>query len=100
MQVPEAQRLGEEVPLEQRVRLLMDVTSYETFQYVAQGLFERHKLIVATQLCIAILRGDGKLQARFIPSLACVAHMRVPPALYPCSSWRCLRRCDVAVRCL
>ena len=27
-----------------------------------QGLFERHKLIVATQLCIAILRQEGKLQ--------------------------------------
>ena len=29
---------------------------------VVQGLFERHKLIVATQLCIAILRQEGKLQ--------------------------------------
>jgi dynein heavy chain, axonemal len=51
------------VPLEQRVKLLIDTTSYETFQYVAQGLFERHKLIVATQLCIAVLRGEGKLHA-------------------------------------
>lgn len=49
--------------LEQRVKLLIDTTSYETFHYVAQGLFERHKLIVATQLCIAILRADGRLQA-------------------------------------
>ena len=29
-----------------------------------QGLFERHKLIVATQLCIAILKGEGKLNAQ------------------------------------
>ena len=36
LQVPVAQRLEEEVPLEQRVRLLIDTTSYETFQYVAQ----------------------------------------------------------------
>lgn len=61
--VPEDQRLEEEVPLEQRVKLLIDTTSYEIFQYVAQGLFERHKLIVATQLCMAILRQQGKLNA-------------------------------------
>jgi dynein heavy chain, axonemal len=60
--VPDACRLEEEVPLEQRVKLLIATTSYETFQYVAQGLFERHKLIVATQLCIAILRQEGHLQ--------------------------------------
>lgn len=61
--VPEDQRLEEEVPLEARVKLLIDTTSYEIFQYVAQGLFERHKLIVATQLCMAILRQQGKLNA-------------------------------------
>ena len=27
-----------------------------------QGLFERHKLIVATQLCMAILKKNGELQ--------------------------------------
>ena len=27
-----------------------------------QGLFERHKLIVATQLCMAVLRQQGELQ--------------------------------------
>lgn len=27
-----------------------------------QGLFERHKLIFATQLCMAVLRGRGELQ--------------------------------------
>lgn len=27
-----------------------------------QGLFERHKLIVATQLCMAVLRSRGELQ--------------------------------------
>jgi dynein heavy chain, axonemal len=32
------------------------------FGYVAQGLFERHKLIVSTQLCMAVLRGRGELQ--------------------------------------
>jgi len=32
------------------------------FNYVAQGLFERHKLIVSTQLCMAVLRARGELQ--------------------------------------
>ena len=32
----------------------------------AQGLFERHKLIVASQLCIAVLKRAGQLsQAKF-----------------------------------
>ena len=29
---------------------------------MGQGLFERHKLIVATQLCVAVLKRGGKLQ--------------------------------------
>ena len=29
---------------------------------ILQGLFERHKLIVATQLCMAILKKNGELQ--------------------------------------
>jgi dynein heavy chain, axonemal len=61
--VPVELRTEEPVPFEQRVKRLIDTTSYEIFQYTAQGLFERHKLIVATQLCIAILRQEGKLQA-------------------------------------
>jgi hypothetical protein len=30
--------------------------------FALQGLFERHKLIVATQLCMAVLRSKGELQ--------------------------------------
>jgi dynein heavy chain len=30
--------------------------------FCVQGLFERHKLIVATQLCMAVLRSRGELQ--------------------------------------
>eukprot|EP00983_Pelagomonas_calceolata_P123865 1161047-Pelagomonas_calceolata.AAC.50 len=47
--VPEAERIGQEVDLEKRVELLIESTCYMVFAYVAQGLFERHKLIVATQ---------------------------------------------------
>ena len=40
----------------------VDFTSQAVFNYVAQGLFERHKLIVSTQLCMAVLRARGELQ--------------------------------------
>ncbi|KAL0038617.1 hypothetical protein WJX79_000048 [Trebouxia sp. C0005] len=60
--VVEAQRLGEEVDVERRVQLLISFTTQVVFGYVAQGLFERHKLIVATQLCMAILKKNGELQ--------------------------------------
>ncbi|KAI8473051.1 MAG: flagellar outer dynein arm heavy chain beta [Monoraphidium minutum] len=60
--VPAEQRLGQAVDLEQRVALLVDGTCQAVFKYVAQGLFERHKLIVSTQLCMAVLRARGELQ--------------------------------------
>ncbi|KAK9808985.1 hypothetical protein WJX72_007373 [[Myrmecia] bisecta] len=60
--VPEKKRLGEEVDIERRVQLLIDTTCFTVFSYIAQGLFERHKLIVATQLCMAILKKNGELQ--------------------------------------
>jgi hypothetical protein len=40
----------------------VDTTCQTVFNYVAQGLFERHKLIVSTQLCMAVLRARGELQ--------------------------------------
>ena len=48
--------------LQKRVDSLVDNTSYVCFQYIAAGLFERHKLIVATQFCMEIMRGRGLLQ--------------------------------------
>lgn len=56
-----AERLGQEVDLDKRVELLVETTCFVLFAYVAQGLFERHKLIVATQLCMQILRSRGEL---------------------------------------
>ena len=52
--------------LPQRVRLLVDTASLVLFQYVCQGLFERHKLLAAVQLCAVVLRQRGELpQAKF-----------------------------------
>ena len=60
--VPEDQKLFEPLPLNERVIRLIEVTSLTCFRYVAQGLFERHKLIMGTQLVMAILRAKGDLQ--------------------------------------
>jgi hypothetical protein len=49
-QVPEAERLGQELELDRRVEMLIEYTCFTVFSYIAQGLFERHKLIVATQV--------------------------------------------------
>jgi dynein heavy chain len=55
-------RLGRVADLDERVRLLVDTATATVFGYVSQGLFERHKLIVSTQLCVAVLRQRGELQ--------------------------------------
>lgn len=61
--VPEDKRLGEEADVPTRVKLLIATASATLFNYVASGLFERHKLLVATQLCMAILHHSGHLAA-------------------------------------
>ena len=60
--VPERARLGE-VPVERRVELLVQHTTKTLWEYVASGLFESHKLIVAAQLAFSILRSRGELPA-------------------------------------
>eukprot|EP00295_Goniomonas_pacifica_P045819 CAMPEP_0175918472 /NCGR_PEP_ID=MMETSP0108-20121206/11901_1 /TAXON_ID=195067 ORGANISM="Goniomonas pacifica, Strain CCMP1869" /NCGR_SAMPLE_ID=MMETSP0108 /ASSEMBLY_ACC=CAM_ASM_000204 /LENGTH=1079 /DNA_ID=CAMNT_0017241099 /DNA_START=10 /DNA_END=3249 /DNA_ORIENTATION=- len=46
---------------QKRVEALIDTSCFRVFSYVGQGLFERHKLIFATQLCMRILARDGNL---------------------------------------
>ena len=53
--------LGEKERLGRRVISLIETTTHTVFAYVAQGLFEPHKLIVATQLAIAILKQRNEL---------------------------------------
>ena len=64
--VPEALRVGTgatgvPIDLPQRVALLIQTTSLALFRHASQGLFERHKLLVAAQLCLATLRSAGRL---------------------------------------
>lgn len=60
--VPVAQQRGE-VSLEKRVELLIVHTTYTVFTYIASGLFERHKLIVASQMVMSTLKQRGELSA-------------------------------------
>lgn len=74
--MPEAERIGQEVELEKRVELLIESTCYMVFAYVAQGLFERHKLIVATQVGRTQAALCAYLDVRQVLSLACL-HLNV-----------------------
>jgi dynein heavy chain len=48
--------------VDKRVEALIETVSETVFGYVASGLFERHKLIVASQLTMSVLRKQDKLQ--------------------------------------
>ena len=61
--VPPKLRLGEALGIEDRVRQLVAVTTRTTWDYIASGLFEHHKLIVAAQLAFGVLRQRGDLPA-------------------------------------
>ena len=60
--VPESKRVPEAFPVDKRVEALIETVSETVFGYVASGLFERHKLIVASQLTMSVLRKQDKLQ--------------------------------------
>jgi dynein heavy chain len=41
--------------LTKRVDALTESITYESFEYTRRGMLERHKLLVATMLCLRIL---------------------------------------------
>ena len=49
--------------LNKRVDRLLDSITYTSFTYTRRGLFEKHKLIVSTMLCLRILLRNGDLDA-------------------------------------
>jgi len=51
------------VDLNARVAKLVDTACYTCFTYCAQGLFERHKLVFACQLCFQVQQRSGDLNA-------------------------------------
>ena len=52
---------GSPAELKARVQKLIETSCYNCFGYVAQGLFERHKLVFAAQLCFQVQQRDGSL---------------------------------------
>ena len=47
--------------LAKRISDMVDVSCFTVFSYVASGLFERHKLVYAAQLCFKIQAGRGEI---------------------------------------
>jgi dynein heavy chain len=47
--------------LNKRVEALIESITYEAFNYTRRGLFEKHKLLVATMLCLRILLRKKKI---------------------------------------
>lgn len=52
-----------------RVNALIESLTYTAYQYTRRGLFERHKLTVATMLTFRILLRDGRLDAHEVEHL-------------------------------
>ena len=57
----EAPAAGGGTELKARVNKLIETSCYTCFSYAAQGLFERHKLVFASQLCFQVQQRDGSL---------------------------------------
>lgn len=55
--------------LKARVSELIDSITYQSFNYVRRGTFERHKLIIATMLCFRINIRKGLIQEKEVQAL-------------------------------
>ena len=55
--------------LKARVSELIDSITYQSFNYVRRGTFERHKLIIATMLCFRINIRKGLIQDKEVQAL-------------------------------
>jgi len=64
--------------LNKRVEALIESITYESFNYTRRGLFEKHKLLVATMLCLRIL-----LRKKKIDEIEMIALIKKEVALDP-----------------
>lgn len=55
--------------LNKRVEALTESITYEGFNYTRRGLFEKHKLLVATMLCLRILVRKKKIEEGEVSAL-------------------------------
>jgi len=67
--------------LASRLINLVESITYSVFSYIRRGLFEKHKLIVATQLCLKILQRQGALDAQDLEYLIHGKKHPTPPAM-------------------
>jgi dynein heavy chain len=69
----------------QRVTELIEATSFTIFKFVASGLFEKHKLIFATQYALSLMRQTGTLDVAMAEYL--LQGPRVPGVTSPLPEW-------------
>ena len=55
--------------LDSRLQVLTESIQFTVFNYIRRGLFERDKLTIATQLCLWVLRNEGKLNPEEVQNL-------------------------------
>ena len=55
--------------LQKRVEALTDSITYEAYNYTRRGTFEKHKLLVATILCMRILVRKKKIEEAEVNAL-------------------------------
>ena len=53
----------------EEIKQILDKMSVTIFQYITQGLFERHRLIAASELAFKILKSKGELDAQSLDHL-------------------------------
>ena len=52
--------------LEGRLKNIIDTLTFNTYNYVATGLFEKHKLMLSFQMCTKILEGEGEMNSEYL----------------------------------
>jgi dynein heavy chain len=74
--------------LDPRLHALIETITYTVWHWARRGMFEQHKLIVATQLTLTILDHKGKLDHTEVSAL-CMGERHPSPPMLPdnLSSW-------------
>jgi len=70
------------------VEALVDAVTLRSFEYVARGLYEEHKLVFTVQMCFSVLSDTGKVPAK---ELRALLQWRKTAAPEGCEQprWRC-----------
>jgi NAD(P)-dependent dehydrogenase (short-subunit alcohol dehydrogenase family) len=78
--------------LQKRLDYLLENITYQVFNFSRRGLFDRHKLILATQLTIKVLSREGKLKdSDRLAEAADADVLAVPHDVRDAAGWCALR---------